>query len=29
MKDRELLEFNIELVDKYGIQEKYMMLGLL
>jgi len=25
MKDKELLELNIELVDKYGIQEKYVI----
>lgn len=25
MKDKELLEFNIESADRYGIQEKYMI----
>ena len=25
MKDKELLELNIKLADKYGIQEKYMV----
>lgn len=25
MKNKELLEFNIQAADKYGIQEKYMV----